>query len=40
MQNPQLRLVCIDLPPGKAARTLDGRLELPLRPSFAEEAEA
>ena len=38
LQNPQLLLVCRDLPPGGTARTLTGRLEVPLAPSFAQEA--
>lgn len=38
LQNPQLVLVCRDLPPGAAARTLSGRIDVPLAPSFAEEA--
>ena len=37
-QAPVLRLQCRDLPIGRPAKALEGRLELPLQPSFAEEA--
>ena len=36
---PKLRLQCTDLPIGKAPKVLQGWLELPLQPSFAEEAQ-
>jgi hypothetical protein len=36
--SPRLRLTCTDRPVGQPAQTLQGWLELPLQPSFAEEA--
>jgi hypothetical protein len=35
---PALRLDCTELPIGQPAQSLRGWLEVPLRPSFAEEA--
>ncbi|MGM9480621.1 hypothetical protein ACS5PN_05440 [Roseateles sp. NT4] len=35
---PKLRLVCTDKPIGKPEKSLQGLLEIPLQPSFAEEA--
>jgi len=37
-QAPVLRLQCRDLPVGQPVRAIEGRLALPLQPSFAEEA--
>jgi hypothetical protein len=35
---PKLRLHCTDLPIGQPPKPLQGWLEVPLQPSFAEEA--
>ena len=37
-QSPTLRLACQDLRIGLPPRPLEGRLDIPLQPSFAEEA--